>query len=43
MIVGLETEEEEEEVMDGGILEVAEICNQNQFSGNDIKLPATSE
>ena len=25
--------EEEEEVMNGGILEVAEICNQNHFSG----------
>ena len=33
MIEGLETEEEEEEVMNDGILEVAEICNQNHFSG----------
>merc|ERR1711971_279740 len=31
VIVGLD--EEEEEVMDGGILEVAEICNQHHFSG----------
>jgi len=31
VIVGLD--EEEEEVMDSGIMEVAEICNQNHFSG----------
>ena len=35
MIEGLETEEEEQEVMNGGILEVAEICNQNHFSGRN--------
>ena len=35
MIEGLETEEEEEEVMNDGILEVAEICNQNHFSGRN--------
>ena len=29
-------EEEEEEVMDGDILEVAEICNQNHFSGKNL-------
>ena len=33
VIEGLETDEEEEEVVNGGILEVAEICNQNHFSG----------
>ena len=33
MIEGLETEEEEEVVMNAGILEVAKICNQNHFSG----------
>ena len=27
--------EEEEEVMNGGILEVAKICNQNHFSGRN--------
>ena len=35
VIEGLETEEEEQEVMNGGILEVAEICNQNHFSGRN--------
>ena len=35
MIEGLETEEEEEEAMNDGILEVAEICNQNHFSGRN--------
>ena len=35
MIEGLETEEEEEVVMNAGILEVAEICNQNHFSGRN--------
>ena len=29
-------EEEEEKVMDSGIMEVAEICNQNHFSGNHL-------
>ena len=38
VIEGLETEEEEEEVMKGGILEVAEICNQNHFSGKTSTL-----
>ena len=33
VIEGLETDEEEEEVVNGGILDVAEICNQNHFSG----------
>ena len=36
VIEGLEIEEEEEEVMNGGILEVAEICNQNHFSGKNL-------
>ena len=34
VIEGLEIEEEE--VMNGGILEVAEICNQNHFSGKNL-------
>ena len=35
--------EEEEEVMDSGIMEGAEICNQNHFSGNQLNPPAASE
>ena len=35
VIEGLETDEEEEEVVNGRILEVAEICNQNHFSGRN--------
>ena len=31
----METEEEEEVVMNAGILEVAKICNQNHFSGRN--------
>ena len=27
---------EEEELLDGDILEVAEICNQNHFSGKNL-------
>ena len=43
VIEGLGTDEEEEEVVNGRILDVAEICNQNHFSGMDTLNVIASE